>query len=298
MKDDLENVPCNNCRSRDSQLLFVKNNFNIVQCRNCGLTYTNPRIKRNLAQSIYGCTYFKSKDSVVSGYDDYLKERPNIEATFKKRISFILDHAPSLRVTPWPRVLDVGCAMGFLLNLFRDLGWQSEGVELSEYASSYAVNELNLNVRQGTLSNLEFPTDYYDLVTSWDVIEHSYNPKEDIKIMHKIIKKNGYIAIITPNRESLHARIVGTRWVEYEKPEEHLYFFGKSILFRILKEIGFAPIAAITAGKYVSVGFALKRLSSYVSLFNKTSKFCGKNISNRYVYVNPFDKMFILARKT
>jgi 2-polyprenyl-3-methyl-5-hydroxy-6-metoxy-1,4-benzoquinol methylase len=297
VKDDLENVPCNNCRSSDSRLLFVKNNFNIVQCKNCGLTYTNPRIKRNLAQSIYGYTYFKSKDSVVSGYDDYLKERPTIEATFKKRISFILDHAPSLIKTPEPRVLDVGCATGFLLSLFRELGWQSEGVEFSEYASSYAVNELKLNVRQGTLNNLEFPTDYYDLVTSWDVIEHSYNPIEDIKIMHKIIRKGGYIAIITPNRESLHARIVGARWIEYEKPEEHLYFFGKGILVRILKEIGFDPAAVTTSGKYVSVGFALNRLRSYCSLFNKASKLLWKNASNRYVYVNPLDKMFILARK-
>jgi 2-polyprenyl-3-methyl-5-hydroxy-6-metoxy-1,4-benzoquinol methylase len=297
MRDDLEDVACEKCHKRDSRLLFIKNTFNIVQCRNCGLTYTNPRIKREFASGIYSPAYFKSQDSVISGYDDYLKERKTIEATFKRRISFILRNAPYLKEVQNLSVLDVGCAAGYLLNLFNNLGWGSEGVEFSEYASSYARDELKLAVRQGTLNDLDFPSAHYDLVTSWDVIEHSYNPVEDIRIIHNIIKRGGYAAIITPNRESLHARIAGSKWVEYEKPEEHLYFFGKSILKGILKEIGFEIVALTTAGKYVSLGFALNRLESYSRVFKKASELIGENLANRYVYIDALDKMFILARK-
>jgi SAM-dependent methyltransferase len=297
MKTELENVPCNYCGKDNPRQLFIKNDFRIVQCQNCGLAYTNPRVKREIADSIYGSTYFKSQDSVVSGYDDYLKERPTIEATFKRRIDFILRHANSLKEARNPRILDIGCALGFLLKLFRDMGWDTEGVEFSDFASSYAREELKLSVRKGTLNNLEFPAENYDLLTSWDVIEHSYNPKEDLTMMHKLTKRGGYVAIITPNRGSLHARVVGPKWVEYEKPEEHLYFFEKGILIKILNDIGFETVAATTAGKYVSIGFAINRLRSYSSIFGGISKLMGENFANRYVYINPFDKMFLLARK-
>jgi 2-polyprenyl-3-methyl-5-hydroxy-6-metoxy-1,4-benzoquinol methylase len=294
---DLENVVCNNCHNDNTRLLFVKNGFNIVTCTNCGLVYTNPRVKRDHAQKVYGSAYFKSTDSIVSGYDDYLKERPTIEATFKKRVEYIINKAPSLTGGKGLYVLDIGCAMGFLLNIFRNMGWNSEGVEFSEFASLYAKNELSLNVRQGTLNNLEFPEIKYDLVTSWDVIEHSYNPKEDLQIINRITKKGGYIAIITPDRESLHSRIVGQKWVEYEKPEEHLYFFGKNTLIKILDDIGFDLVSATTAGKYVSVGFAFNRLNSYSRIFGSMGKLFGKRLAERYIYINPRDKMFLLARK-
>jgi 2-polyprenyl-3-methyl-5-hydroxy-6-metoxy-1,4-benzoquinol methylase len=297
VKTELENVTCNNCGKDSSRKLFIKNHFRIVQCLNCGLVYTNPRVKRDFANSIYDSTYFKSRDSVTSGYENYLKERPTIEATFRRRINFIFRHAHSFEKSENPRILDIGCAMGFLLNLFRELGWQTEGVELSDFASSYARDELNLSVRQGTLNTLSFPNDNYDLLTSWDVIEHSYNPKEDIKMMHKLTKKGGYVALITPNRASLHARLVGQKWVEYEKPEEHLYFFEKNILIKILRDVGFETVATTTSGKYVSLGFALNRLKSYSAVFRGLAKFLGGNLSGRYVYINPFDKMFLLARK-
>ncbi len=297
MKSELENIACNICGKDIPRHLYIKNNFHIVQCQNCGLVYTNPRVKSDYAKSIYSSAYFKSQNSVTTGYEDYLKERLTIEATFKRRINFIVRNARFLENAKNPRILDIGCAMGFLLNLFRELGWQTEGVELSDFASSYARDEMKLAVRQGTLNNLEFSADYYDLLTSWDVIEHSYNPKEDLIMMHRLIKKGGYVAIITPNRASLHARVVGQKWVEYEKPEEHLYFFEKNILIKILNDIGFETVAATTAGKYVSLEFALNRLKSYSVVFGGLAKIIGKNLSGRYIYINPFDKMFILARK-
>jgi 2-polyprenyl-3-methyl-5-hydroxy-6-metoxy-1,4-benzoquinol methylase len=295
---NFEQVDCANCGSRDTKKLFDKNGFTIVQCMSCGLAYTNPRVSRETAQNIYDQSYFKSHDSVVSGYDDYLKERLTIEATFNKRIDIIINHAPELADLKEKRSLDVGCALGFLPALLRDRGWQSEGVEFSDYAANFARNELNLSVKLGTLNNNEFSPDHYNLVTSWDVIEHSYNPIEDIKIMARLLKKGGYMAIITPNRESLHARIVGSRWVEYEKPEEHLYFFGERILCSIMEKHGMKVVASTTAGKFVTLGFAFNRLGSYSRIFKMFKpRNEGSWINSKYFYINPFDKMFVIAKK-
>jgi hypothetical protein len=115
--------------------------------------------------------------------------------------------------------------------------------------------------------------------------------------MHSLLKSEGYLALITPDRDSFHARLLGSKWVEYAKPEEHLYFFGKRILRKILEEIGFDLVAVATAGKYVSLSFALTRLKSYSGIFGALGNLLGKNILNKNLYINPFDKMFLLAKK-
>jgi len=297
MTEHLDHVHCNNCREDKSKLLFTKNGFHIVKCQNCGLTYTNPRISASRATDIYNSSYFQSQNSVVSGYDDYIRERPAIEATFKKRVDFIMKNAPSLPKREKPKILDIGCATGFLLSIFRDMKWEVEGIELSKFAQSFAVDEMHLPVHLGSLNSVDLEKDSFDLVTSWDVIEHSYNPKKDLLKIHHLLKVGGYLAVITPNRDSLHARLVGSRWVEYQKPEEHLYFFGHKILSRILNDIGFELAGSTTAGKYVKFSFALNRLRSYSEFFKIVEKMAGKRFADKYIYVDPHDKMFLLFQK-
>ena len=293
----MEYVNCNNCGQDTTNLLFTKRGFNIVRCSSCGLVYTNPRVPFQNTKDIYNQSYFKSGDSLSAGYDNYIAERPTIEVTFKKRLDFIMRNAPSLGVTGGRRVLDIGCAAGFLLDILRKNGWECEGVELSEYAVDYANKELKIDVRQGVLGDFEYPENHFDLVVCWDVIEHCYDPKRDLKIMYNIVKSGGYLSLITPDMGSLHAKIARHRWVEFEKPEEHLYFFSKEILKRILREIGFELVASTTAGKYVTVNFALNRLKSYSGIFGLIQRAVNERSGNRYIFVNPFDKMFILARK-
>jgi SAM-dependent methyltransferase len=297
MRGDLERVACDNCRYDDIKLLFIKNGFNIVKCNNCGLVYTNPRISPESAPDIYDENYFKSPDSLITGYDNYVKERPTIEATFKKRMGFIFNNSPSLATAKSPRLLDIGCATGFLLNLFRELGWDVQGIELSAFALSYAVSELRLPVHHGSVGSVNLSEGVYDLITSWDVIEHSYTPKADLIKIHRLLRSGGYLAIITPNRDSWHARLLGHKWVEYEKPEEHLYFFGKRTFSQILNEIGFEVVATTTAGKYVSVSFLLNRLKSYSKMFELIGGMLRGNVSIKVLYINPYDKMFLLAKK-
>ena len=206
MNGELEYTECDYCRHDNYKLLFIKNGFNIVKCSNCGLVYTNPRVHPASAPEIYNENYFKSRDSLITGYEDYIKDRPTIEATFRKRMKFIFKKAPSLASPKVHKLLDIGCAAGFLLNLFRNIGWEVQGIELSAFAASYAANELRLRVHRGSLVSVNLPEGNYDLVTSWDVIEHSYNPRTDLSKIHRLLRSGGYLAIITPNRGEKRTR--------------------------------------------------------------------------------------------
>jgi len=187
--------------------------------------------------------------------------------------------------------------MGYLLDIFRRRGWRTEGIELSEFAAQYAREELKLNVQSGALTKGQFPQDRFSLITSWDVIEHCPDPVGDLREIRSILMPGGYLSIITPNRGSLHAKFVGKNWVEYEKPEEHIYFFDEKILGRILGKLGFKVIASTTAGKYVTMSFALRRLTTYLAIMGKVINSLNSKTLNKYLYVDPKDKMFVLAQK-
>ena len=44
---------------------------------------------------------------------------------------------------------------------------------------------------------------FFDLITFWDVIEHTYSPKENLKKAYSILKPKGHLVVTTDNFESL-----------------------------------------------------------------------------------------------
>ncbi len=72
-------------------------------------------------------------------------------------------------------VLDVGCAMGFLVEGLRKRGVEAYGVDISEYAISQVHESIRPYVRVGSAAE-PFPQ-RYDLIVTIEVLEHM--PKED-----------------------------------------------------------------------------------------------------------------------
>jgi SAM-dependent methyltransferase len=69
-------------------------------------------------------------------------------------------------------VLDVGCAKGFLVEALRLRGVTADGVDLSEYAIAKGRLAGISNLHLGSATALPFPDQSFDLVVSWDVLEH------------------------------------------------------------------------------------------------------------------------------
>lgn len=68
------------------------------------------------------------------------------------------------------RVLDIGCAKGFLVKHLRDNGVEAWGIDISPYAiESSPVKEYLVC---GEVTDLPFEDNYFDVVTSHDVFEH------------------------------------------------------------------------------------------------------------------------------
>src|SRR5438045_3424894 len=124
-------------------------------------------------QSLYQGLYNESYYRMYCGHIAY--ERSEHWLSFFGRIAdrLIEDFAPTT-------VLDVGCAMGFLVEALRDRGIAAYGVDVSEYAISRVREDIRPFCSVAALPD-QLPAglpNRFDVVTCIEVFEHL--PAEDI----------------------------------------------------------------------------------------------------------------------
>ena len=70
------------------------------------------------------------------------------------------------------RVLDVGCAMGFIVQRLMEKGIDAYGVDISNYAISRAPEEVKPYLQVASAHDLPFPSQSFDLIYCASVLEH------------------------------------------------------------------------------------------------------------------------------
>lgn len=279
---------CNICESKDSEFMFKKHGFDVARCKKCGLIYVD--IKMENLKEIYNKDYY-SGDKVTQSkyndketyekmrllneyhrYHDYMGNREQKEKCLEK----VLERIEIIKKSG--KILDVGCAAGFFLNIAKKHEWETYGVEISEYASDYARNKLGLNVFTGELMGAKFPDKHFDVIAMWDVIEHMQDPSASLKEAHRILKDDGLLIITTGDVSSLNAKIEGIENWYLMAPPWHLYYFSKETLKKILKKNRFKPIELRTDGITLSNNHIIRKIRYIRFIFGVVESFLVKRL--------------------
>lgn len=209
----------------------------ITECSECGFIFA--ALQRYVPSAIYDQHYFAG-----AVYRDYIGERHIRMKAFREKLKLIMPFIP-----PHGRALDIGCAAGFFLKLMNDMGYETLGVEISEYAARYAQQEMKLKVFRGDLSEAGFQDDFFDVITMWDVLEHLPDFLTTLKECNRILRRQGRLVVETVNADSLLARISGHRWPLFAPPY-HLSYFTKETLRKALEASGFTIAEMIPVQTY------------------------------------------------
>lgn len=250
---ELEYVTCALCNSDVAELFFEDRCFHLVRCKRCGLVYINPRPTQEELDRMYNLSV--QTDKGVMDHTGYMELAYLHTLKAKKFLSIIKKYKKK------GRILDIGCASGFFLNLAKQQGFDPYGVEISKTFCSFAKKEFNLDIFCGTLKEVNYPSEYFDVVTMFNVLSHLPTPVEELNEANRVLGKEGLLLIETGNKGELNAKAV-EKWGSVWDSPSHLYHFGTKTLMKLLEMTGFDCINIDKSPVILSsiMGIALKRI--------------------------------------
>jgi SAM-dependent methyltransferase len=222
----------------------------IVRCTDCGLHYACPRDSTDVLAQIY------AGGRVAS----YLRETKGKLASFRREARFL-----SQLCGAGGELLEIGCATGLFLRAAAEVGFSVQGCDPWREAAAIAQEEFNERVAGNTFNAANYESRHFSVIVLWDSVEHIEDPVRLIRDIHGLLIPGGWLALSTPNFDSLSRLILKSRWQFFERP--HLTFFSPSTIARLLRGAGFSDIRIHT--KWVT--YSLPYLASYLAKWSAES---------------------------
>lgn len=198
-------------------------------------------------------------DDVLSFYqemDDAEYEHTRNERSIQARR--ILKLAASYR--PAGKLLDVGAGTGILVEQALGMGYEAHGVEPSNWLHARAA-ERGLPVVKGIFPHPDLPGPF-DIITVIDVIEHVDNPLGMLEAVRANLSPDGVAFIVTPDVESVAARLLGFRWWHYRVA--HIGYFSRATLSDAVKRAGLEMKMFERPSWYFPADYLVERVGVYL----------------------------------
>lgn len=153
-------------------------------------------------------------------------------------------------IGPAPRVLDVGCATGYLAEALRSRGSTVSGIEFDPDAGRRALPFLEKLV-VGDLDTLDLAQEFapatFDVIVFGDVLEHLKDPLSALRRARSLLAPGGAVVISIPNvaHGSLRLALLQGRWEYHDTgllDRTHIRFFTRSTLLALLHDAGFVAV--------------------------------------------------------
>lgn len=161
-----------------------------------------------------------------------------------KRYNELLDTFEPYRKTN--NLLDVGCGDGFFLIEARKRNWKVFGTEFTHKAIDVCLQK-GIQMTKSPLNPQHYHPESFDVITSFEVIEHINTPQTELQSFHSLLRKGGALYITTPNFNSLSRIILKSKWNVIEYPE-HLSYYTVQTLCALGSKQGFKPLTTKTTG--------------------------------------------------
>jgi SAM-dependent methyltransferase len=263
--------------------------------------WLHPRPKPEDLHSVYDDSYFHNLNfftgnSHLYGYYDYFEERFMKQSAYQGLLRNITQHLTSFERGK-SRFLDIGCGLGYLLDVAHDEGFQVSGVEFNHAAADRLRSKYVFPVYSGDV--LDFKDKPFDVITLMDVIEHFLDPIRSIAHISALTKPGGLFVLTTMDCDGIVSRILGTRIEDFRRVREHLFFFTRRSITDLLRKNGFEVVQIASHGHHFRLGFLADRLKLVSPLVGSLMHTAVKTLRAEHVtiYVNPFTKMIVYARK-
>ncbi len=198
----------------------------LVKCNSCGLVFGS-RIP--------------SEQDLQAHYVQYVRDNSISPITVKRYEELLEQFEPYRKLN---RILDIGCGDGHFLAIANQKGWNVFGTEYTDEAVAVSRSK-GIEIHQGSIQ--DYNTDDFDVITSFEVLEHINDGRHHVEKINSLLRKGGLFYFTTPNFNSLSRKWLGGKWNVIEYPE-HLTYYTCRTVDKILTQVGFQKKSIRTTG--------------------------------------------------
>lgn len=187
----------------------------IVKCQNCGLKYISPRPRKEFLNWMYKESYYNLQ---TQDKDLWAEKALEFEIIREKDLLYRLNPILKMRdLYGYRKLLDIGTGFGYFIKLAQERGFDVVGIEVSEKASEFAKKNYGVSILNiSEVEEARFEDDSFDVISLCDVIEHLPYPENTLKEIHRILRDNGVLLIVTPNYRTFATFLSPiNRWLGY-----------------------------------------------------------------------------------
>lgn len=226
-----------NWKAHSGKFVYEKNDFQVIECSNCGFRHIIPVPSENDLIEVYKEQYYSSEKPM---YIDRMKEDYDWwQITYADRYDTFEEHIGLGK----RKILDVGSGTGYFLKYGSDRGWKTFGIEPSRQAVEFSRNELKLNIVEAFLGEKNYKDlGTFSVVHLSQVLEHIPDPKKILTLIYEMLNPGGIICVVVPNDfNPFQETLVKTDGYEswWIAPPHHVNYFSFDSLSGLLEKIGF-----------------------------------------------------------
>lgn len=230
--------PCPTCGCASATLELEKDHMRIVRCEVCDLVYVSPTFDEAHYKKVYRSAEYQEivRDLGISSHEY------RVQRFGRERVDRMARHLGASR----PRMLDVGCSTGFVVEAARDRGWDAVGIDLNPSAVEYGRSR-GLDLRVSALEDAGFAPASFDAVCLFDVLEHLIDPVRTLRACATLVRPGGIVFLYVPNYDSASRLLMG-KDAHFIWPTHHLNYYTPATIRDLLRREGLRTEYLATEG--------------------------------------------------
>ncbi len=234
---------CPACESKTFTEEFEKLGFKYVSCKTCSTLFVNPRPSFKVLNEFYS-----TSTSTSFWVNEFFKPVAEVrrKKIFKPRAEYISKAIDKNKLLV---IGDIGAGFGLFLEELRKILPDNHyiAIEPSGDMADICI-EKELETKCMSLEDIDDLEKGFDLLTTFELSEHLFEPVPFFKKTYSLLKPEGYLFLTTLNGKGFDIMLL---WEKSKSitPPHHLNFFNPTSIRLLLERIGFEIIEISTPGR-------------------------------------------------
>lgn len=242
--EEFVEVSCPACGSGNAKPKFKKNCISYVECKECETFYVNPRPPVEVLEWFYsGSPNYKYWNDVIFPESELVRRKK----IFVPRVNRLLELCSKYGVEK-ENLLEVGAGFGTFCEELNSKGAfrRVVAVEPTPHLAE-TCRQRGLEVIEQPIEKISIETEgLFDVVASFEVIEHLFSPASFIDQMARMLKPGGLLILTCPNGKGFDISTLGP--LSDTVDHEHLNYFNPNSAKKILEKFKLEVLECFTPG--------------------------------------------------